>query len=1264
MANRYVLKVLLLVIILFVKVPLFNQAEAQIFYLEWGPGDNPNTTMTVNWVTSSSSSGSFEYRQGTSGSWSPVSSGNISTVSIDHSSDYRHRVRLTGLSAGTSYQFRVNSGSAHRFRTPPSSTSSNNPLNFVVGGDIYREDAHDAYIETNKSAAALSPYFAVLGGDLVHDALRGSDTDFSLWRTFLQGWYDHMITPDGYLIPIIGVIGNHEVPNDFDHDYDDAVFYRNLFSFPGQQGYEAIDFGSYLSILALNTGHTAPISGAQTNWLDSNLQSRQNVPHVFPVYHVAAWPSTFPLDASRNGGSEVRDNWSPLFENHGIEYAFEHHNHSFHRTNPILNEQVNSSGVTYIGGGGWGANLRDHADSKALVDDGRMEQSVNQHSFVYVALAGNNRSIESYDLYGEELRNIWEVTPSVRSASGVQNTRFTARWESVSGVSEYYLDVSRNSSFTSILSSYNNRNVGNVTEINVTGLNPGTTYYYRIRGEDTVFATNTSGTREVTTTMDAPTLLAATDITDDGFTINWEPVDGASRYRLDIARDDDFNDLVSGYDNENVGNTISYEVSGLTANQTYYFRVRAQTSDYTSSNSDTRSVRIVQADPALSSIAASVTRTQAYGSGSSTITVVVVDPDENELEGRRVRLLAVSGNLEVDDNDIITDSNGQAVFTVQNSAAETTTYGARTGTVELDGTVDVTYLPIDPDESFMTLSTEKVLANGQAEAEITVTVRDEDENPFENLDIELEADGGSSSISDVQSETDSDGTAVFRVSNNTAETITYSAIGQNITISETVTVNFVTVDADQSTISVSPEAVEADGQQASTIIVTARDEDGDILEGATVNLDQGDGNSTINTVRDITNSSGEAEFEVSSSLPEIVEYRVIAEDVELADQAVVQFIPVAPVALSATDVQTREFVSNWEMVSGADTYLLDVSTDSSFSTFVNEYEALDVGEVTSHTVDGLSPGTDYTYRVRVQSSGLIGANSQTIQTTTYPDAPVAAEASERNALRFTANWEPAEGARNYRLDVAKDPDFQNLVYPYEDLDVGDVDSYSVTGLEPGTAYHYRVRSEAGPRTSANSNGIATSTLTISGDQSDVTSAQLRVLANGNQANEITIVVRSDEGILLEGLPVNLQPESGSSQIQEIQSETDEDGKAVFAVTNTTAEKVNYSVLAASVPVGEIEVEFLQDQGVLDLGDNFPNPFNGHTFIPLSVPRAMNINLTIYDALGQPVYRLRNEEMQTGYYEIRFSGADLAAGVYFYRLVTEEGIETGNMVLVR
>ncbi len=79
---------------------------------------------------------------------------------------------------------------------------------------------------------------------------------------------------------------------------------------------------------------------------------------------------------------------------------------------------------------------------------------------------------------------------------------------------------------------------------------------------------------------------------------------------------------------------------------------------------------------------------------------------------------------------------------------------------------------------------------------------------------------------------------------------------------------------------------------------------------------------------------------------------------------------------------------------------------------------------------------------------------------------------------FSANWDAAAGATGYRLDVATDTGFVSYVSGYENKDVGNVITSSVTGLTGGTTYYYRVRAVNIGGTSGHSNTIEIATLSL------------------------------------------------------------------------------------------------------------------------------------------------------------------------------------------
>ncbi|MCD4692776.1 MAG: T9SS type A sorting domain-containing protein [Calditrichales bacterium] len=84
----------------------------------------------------------------------------------------------------------------------------------------------------------------------------------------------------------------------------------------------------------------------------------------------------------------------------------------------------------------------------------------------------------------------------------------------------------------------------------------------------------------------------------------------------------------------------------------------------------------------------------------------------------------------------------------------------------------------------------------------------------------------------------------------------------------------------------------------------------------------------------------------------------------------------------------------------------------------------------------------------------------------------------------------------------------------------------------------------------------------------------------------------------------------------------------------------------------------------DLMQNFPNPFNPETHIKFSIPKSSHVTLTVYNALGQKVADLLDKEFKPGFYDIKWNGSDLASGVYFYRLRSNNFVSTKKMILVR
>ncbi len=265
-----------------------------------------------------------------------------------------HTVDLEGLEPGTRYRFQIAKGNEpvgrYEFETAPASFKEG--LSFVTGGDMFHDRKKlDAM---NKRAGAEDPLFALLGGDLAY----ANGTVAERWFEWVDSWSTNVVAPDGRMIPMIVVIGNHEVkgygfrPNDAP-DREAAPFYYSLFQGQESGGNFAVDFGDYLSILGLDSGHTGKIS-TQTAWLDEALRERTAIPRQFVCYHRPAWGTGVKGDAT-----DIQREWSPLFEKYQVDCVFENDHHVYKRTHPITGGKIDQEkGILYLGDGSWGVNTR------------------------------------------------------------------------------------------------------------------------------------------------------------------------------------------------------------------------------------------------------------------------------------------------------------------------------------------------------------------------------------------------------------------------------------------------------------------------------------------------------------------------------------------------------------------------------------------------------------------------------------------------------------------------------------------------------------------------------------------------------------------------------------------------------------------------------------------------------------------------------------------------------------------------------------------
>ncbi len=88
-----------------------------------------------------------------------------------------------------------------------------------------------------------------------------------------------------------------------------------------------------------------------------------------------------------------------------------------------------------------------------------------------------------------------------------------------------------------------------------------------------------------------------------------------------------------------------------------------------------------------------------------------------------------------------------------------------------------------------------------------------------------------------------------------------------------------------------------------------------------------------------------------------------------------------------------------------------------------------------------------------------------------------------------------------------------------------------------------------------------------------------------------------------------------------------------------------------------------------LRQNYPNPFNPTTIIEYSLPRDENVELIVFNSLGQTVKALHSGEQLAGNHQVQWDGRDeqgqpVGSGVFFYRIKMGDFVRTHKMILLR
>jgi len=343
-------------------------------YLTWAMDDTARS-INVSWRTDEDYVGEVRYdteaRGGAPDAYSDNAEGTGGVTTAEFNG-YIHHVELTGLEPYTTYHFICGNpdygwSEELSFRTAPVERED---IRFVVGGDSrssfffgYHPDWPEARDNVSQLMASYDPDFVIFSGDFLSSSeeQRGTDT----WDNWLGAWYKYARTGDGRLIPMVVVIGNHEVsyPQPLDYDPEThASNYYMIFNLPENERWYSLNWSPDLHITILDSEIINPGSDSwndQLEWLRQDL-----LEHLDDRWKIVA--AHRPAFSSGHHSSETRiqNDWVPEFDLYHVDLYVNGHDHNYQRTHPInfslSTENYQPSpedGTIYVISAGWGAPL-------------------------------------------------------------------------------------------------------------------------------------------------------------------------------------------------------------------------------------------------------------------------------------------------------------------------------------------------------------------------------------------------------------------------------------------------------------------------------------------------------------------------------------------------------------------------------------------------------------------------------------------------------------------------------------------------------------------------------------------------------------------------------------------------------------------------------------------------------------------------------------------------------------------------------------------
>jgi len=290
------------------------------------------------------------------------------TKTLDVQPQRIYEARIEGLSPSSRYRYRVEVGTdvwRGEFATAPPE-GKDVPFSFIVVGDSRGGVAQHRRVVQRMSQEV--PDFVLGTGDMVDEGFRQDQ-----WQEFFDVENENL--RDNVYFP---ALGNH----DRQGRGRTADSYRAFFSVPENGGdterYYAFTYGSTRFLVLDSNAYSFALTD-QTAWIERELiAARQDtaIRHIFVVMHHP------PFSISLHGGAaDLRDKWTPLFEQYNVSAVFSGHDHVYSR--------AEHNGLHYFITGGGGAPLYPRRPHSNPIDIAAVKKFERVLHYLRVTITGN-----------------------------------------------------------------------------------------------------------------------------------------------------------------------------------------------------------------------------------------------------------------------------------------------------------------------------------------------------------------------------------------------------------------------------------------------------------------------------------------------------------------------------------------------------------------------------------------------------------------------------------------------------------------------------------------------------------------------------------------------------------------------------------------------------------------------------------------------------------------------------------------------------------